>query len=248
MTETAPLDDKAALITGASSGIGEATARKLASDGANVALAARREDRLRDIAEKIEADAEVESLVVTTDVTDEAQVDGAVEQTVEQFGQLDVVVANAGVGRPGDVETMSTEDYRAMTAVNVDGMFFTARAALPHLRETAGVLVLLGSYSGTMPYPMNPVYAATKWWTRGFALSLAGAIGDDDVAVTTINPAETRTEFRFDPDDPNTERFEPGQATEPAEVAAAVAFAARQEPPTAVTELDLFVRDKFTDR
>ena len=250
MSEGPPLSGKAALVTGASAGIGRETVRALAADGADVALAARREERLESIAANVEADHGVETLVVPTDVSEEAPVEAMVTDAVDAFGGLDVVVANAGTGTgPGiPVEDLPTEQYRTVTDVNVDGMFYTARAALPHLRATAGTLVFVASFAGKYPRPGSPVYAATKWWTRGFALSLAGQVGDDDVGVTLVNPSEVRTEFgkeyRED-DELAKERFDPADVTNPEDVAEAIAFAARAEPPNAVTELDLYRRDKF---
>jgi len=247
MSTDDPLDGDVAVITGASSGIGAATAHELAADGAHVVLAARSEDRIAELADSIEADHGVRAEAVPTDVTDEDAVDALVETTVETFGRLDAVVANAGVGRSGSVEEMATETYRTMLGVNVDGAFFTARAALPHLRETEGSLVFLGSFAGQYPRPGNPVYAATKWWVRGFALSLAGSVGGDGVGVSVVNPTEVRTAFLSEDEDAEgfEDRFEPGEVTEPSEVAAAIAFAVRQESPTATTEIDLFRRDKF---
>ena len=250
MVEERPLDGKAALVTGASAGIGRETVHALARDGADVALAARREDRLDSIAAAVESDEDVETLVVPTDVTDEGAVEALVESAADAFGGLDVVVANAGTGTAPGVEVveMPTEQYRTVTDVNVDGMFFTARAALPYLRDSSGTLVFVGSFAGQYPRPGSPVYAATKWWTRGFALSLAGQVGPDDVAVTVVNPSEVRTEFGKeyrDEGDLAKEKFDPEDVTNPEDVAEAVAFAARQEPPNAVAELDLFRRDKF---
>jgi NADP-dependent 3-hydroxy acid dehydrogenase YdfG len=237
------LEGKSAIVTGASSGIGSETVRALARDGADVALAARREDRLAEIAEAVEREHGVATLVVPTDVTDETAVAELVERVVEEFGGLDVLVNNAGLSRGGAVSDLSTEEYRTMMDVNVDGTFFTTRAALPHLEESAGNLVCIGSFAGQYPRPANPVYAATKWWVRGFALSVSAAVGERDVAVSVINPSEVRTEFG----DGETfnERFEEGEVTEPAEIADAVAFAARQENST-VSELDLYRRDKFS--
>jgi NADP-dependent 3-hydroxy acid dehydrogenase YdfG len=244
-----PLDGKAALVTGASAGIGRETAKALAADGADVALAARREERLATIAEEIESESGVETVVVPADVTDEAAVEAMVETAVDAFGGLDVVVNNAGTGTPSGVmvEDLDTEAYRTVMDVNTDGMFFTARAVLPYLRESEGVLVFTGSFAGQYPRPGSPVYAATKWWTRGLALSLAGQVGDE-VAVTVVNPTEVRSEFAKEFREESElfkERFEPGEVTDPEDVADAIAFAARQEPPNAVTELDLFRRDKF---
>jgi hypothetical protein len=238
------LQDKVALVTGASAGIGEATARVLAREGAHVALAARREDRLDELANQFASAFDVETLVVPTDVRDEAAVEAMVERTVETFGRLDVLVNNAGLGVGGDVEDLTTEEYRLMMETNVDGVFFATRAAIPHLRETNGNLVFVGSFAGQYPRPGNPTYAATKWWVRGFAHSVEGQIGSDGVGVSVVNPTEVRTEFASESGDPFEERFEPGEVTEPEEIAEAIAFAASQDSST-VHELDLYRRDKF---
>lgn len=239
-----------ALITGASSGIGRATAEVLAEAGMNVSLAARRKERLRDLATRIEEEHDSKALVVPTDVTDESAVNAMIETTVEEFGELSAVVCNAGIGVGGDVENMDTSDYRAMMAVNCDGMFYTARQALPYLREASGNLVLLGSFSGQYPRPANPVYAATKWWTRGLAYSLQAQYGQDDIGVTVVNPTEVRTEFgpEFGSGDGQTaaEEHEPEAVADPVDVAEAIRFAVSQRPPNVVSELNLFRRDKTT--
>ena len=242
MATDQPLAGDTAIVTGASSGIGSETAHALAREGANVALAARREERLERLADEL-ADHGVETLVVPTDVTDEGAVDALVGSVIEKFGTLDVLVNNAGLARGSDVESLSTEEYRTMMDVNVDGCFFTTRAALPHLRESRGNLIFIGSFAGQYPRPSNPVYAATKWWVRGFAHSVEAATGADGIGVTVINPSEVRTEFGDG--ESFAERFDEGEVTEPDEIAAAVAFAARQERST-VSELDLYRRDKFS--
>lgn len=250
MAIESPLAGQTALVTGASAGIGRATARALAAEGAAVVLAARREPELRSVATSIEDDFGVESRAVPTDVTNYSRVESVVDEAIDAFGQLDVVVSNAGTGSAPDtaVETLELEEYHAVEAVNIDGSFYLARAVLPYLRESEGLLVFVGSFAGKHPRPRNPVYAATKWWVRGFALSLAGQVGKDDVGITVVNPSEVRTafgeEFREE-GELLDERFEPGAVTEPEEVAAAIAFAARQKPPNVVTELDLYRRDKF---
>ncbi|MFC4551536.1 MULTISPECIES: SDR family oxidoreductase [Halorussus] len=243
--EDTPLDGKVALVTGASSGIGEATAHALARDGAAVALAARREKVLNDVATKVESEWDAETLVVPTNVRDEDSVEEAVDAVVSEFGGLDALVNNAGLARGESVEGLSTEQYRTMMETNVDGVFYATRAALPHLREAEGNLVFVGSFAGKFPRPFNPVYAATKWWLRGFAHSVEGNVGSDGVAVTVVNPSEVRSEFGSADGESFAERFEEGEVTEPEEVADAVAFAARQTNST-VSELDIYRRDKFS--
>jgi NADP-dependent 3-hydroxy acid dehydrogenase YdfG len=258
VTETEPLQNDVALVTGASSGIGRATAKRLAGDGADVALAARRADELRDAADAIEAETDADTLVVPTDVTDYEGVERAVERTVSELGGVDVLVNNAGTGTTPSatgaddavvpLEEIPREQYHDVTDVNVDGMYNVTRAALPHLREASGTAVFVGSFAGQYPRPNYPIYAASKWWTRGFALSLAGQVGPDGVAVTVVNPTVVRTAFGTDhSEEVPMDRFAPGEVTEPEEVADAIAFTADQESPTAVTELDLYRRDKFAD-
>lgn len=234
------LDDSTAIVTGASSGIGRATAEALSAAGADIVLAARSEDRITALADDLETDA----LAVPTDVREEADVEALVASTVDRFGGVDVLVNNAGLGRGSSVEDLSTDEYRWMMETNVDGMFFTTRAALPHLRESEGTAIFIGSFAGEFPRSFNPVYAATKWWTRGFAKSLSAQAGNE-IAVSIINPSEVRTEFGSEDGESFEQRFDEGEVTEPAEIADAVVFAAEQSP-SMVSELDLFRRDKFT--
>jgi len=244
MTTDQPLDGETAVITGASSGIGAETARELAGDGANVVLAARREERLADLAEELAAEYGVDAMGVPTDVRDEDAVAALVEETVATFGGLDALVNNAGLARGSDVAEMTTDEYRTMIETNVDGVFFATRAATPHLVESGGHLVFVGSFAGQYPRPFNPVYAATKWAVRGFALSMEASLGPEGVAVTVVNPSEVRTEFGSALGESFEERFDPGEVTEPDEVAAAIGFAVRQDGST-VSEIDVYRRDKL---
>lgn len=240
---TEPIEGDTAIVTGASSGIGRETALALANEGVDVVLAARREERLEGLADRIETKTVAETLVVPTDVREEDAVGALVDTAIEAFGQLDILVNNAGLVVGAEIEDLSTEKYRAMMETNADGMFFATRAALPHLRESGGTLVFIGSYAGQYPRSYNPAYAATKWWARGFAQSVAAQTGGE-IAVTTINPSEVRTEIAAQTGESFKERFEEGEAVEPEEVADAVVFAARQDN-AMVSELDLYRRDKF---
>lgn len=246
MTET--LEESVAIITGSSSGIGWTTARALAEEGASVVLAARREQRLKELSEAIEAETPGSALVVPTDVMDRSEVEHLVDQTVTTFNRLDIVVNNAGVGRPGDVEQMSDEDYHTVMDVNVTGIFYVTRASLPHLRKTHGNLIFLGSFYGKHPFPSNPLYAATKWWIRGFALSLQGQVGKDNIAITVVHPSEVRTEWGANYQEaPSKDRYEAGTVTEPEDVADVILVAVKQEPPNTITEIDVVRRDKLSD-
>jgi len=234
------------LVTGASSGIGEATVRRLAADGADVALLSRREDALRAIADDVAETHGVDTHVVPADVSDPAEVQAAIESTVETLGSLDGVVANAGLGRGSDVEGMDEESYRTMMDVNVDGAFYTARDSLPYLRDGDGVLVFVGSFAGQYPRSYNAVYAASKWWTRGFAKSVAAQVGDDGVGVTVVNPGAVRTEFEAADGQAFEDVFEEGEASEPEEVAEAIVFAASRDG-SSISEIDINNRSKFAD-
>lgn len=249
MGTQADLTGQTALITGASSGIGRATAHALAARGANVALAARREERLLEIGDQIESDHDVETLAVRTNVREEGDVAALVDRTVEEFDRLDVLVNNAGIvaDMTKPIEEMSAESYRAIMETNTDGVFFATREALPHLRETGGTLVFVGSFTGKYPSPYTPVYAASKAWVGMFAKSVDAMVGDDGVAVTVVNPAETRTELGGDDTGtPQEERYDPGEASEPEELAEAIAFAATLDVST-VSELDLFRPGRLSD-
>ncbi len=243
---TPPLADRIAVVTGASAGIGAATCRALAAAGASVVLASRSERQLAELADELEADHGVETLVVPCDVREEADIKNLVDTTVDQLGGIDVFVNNAGLARGSAVESMSTETYKTMQETNVDGMFYATRAAIPHVREREGHLIFLGSFAGNYPRSFNPVYAASKWWTRGFAKSVAAQIGDDGVGVTVINPGEVRSAFQASDGRTFSEVFDEGEASEPEEVADAIVFAATREG-SSLSEIDLNRRDKFAD-
>jgi NADP-dependent 3-hydroxy acid dehydrogenase YdfG len=247
MSTHQPLSGAVALVTGASAGIGRATATALARRGADVAVLARREDRLDTLATDLEDDFGVETLVLPADVSDEDAVAAAIDAAVEAFGRLDVAVSNAGVTR-GDTQSIDefeTTDYRTVAGVNIDGTFFLTREAFPHLVETGGNLIYVGSFDGHYPRPNNPVYAASKWWVRGFARSVAGPAGERGVGVTIVNPAKVRTEIEAG-GEPFEDRFDPGEVLEPEDVADAIAFAATQAPHATVNELDIYTRDKYS--
>lgn len=240
------LNGKRALITGGSSGIGRATATALAREGLAVALNSRRREPLEEVASTLRESHDTETHVITGDVRNESDVDRVVDSTISEFGGLDVVVNNAGVirGIDNDLTDLDTEEYRTMLETNVDGTFFTTRAALPHLVESKGNLIFVGSFAGRYPRSFSPVYAATKWWVRGFAHSVEASYGPEGVAVSVINPGAVRTEFGAEEGTPWRERFDADESSRPEEIGEAVAFAARQEHST-ISELNIHNRNKL---
>ncbi len=242
------LDGHVSLVTGASSGIGRVSARKLAKSGSDVVLAARSEGKLADLAHEIETEFGVSALVQPTDVTDDEQVATMVENAVDEFGGLDIVLSNAGTGAgwQADVESISNEDYDILVGTNINGTVYTTREVTPYLRESDGNLIFMGSFSGQYPRPYAPIYAGTKWFIRGFAYSVEGSLGEDGVAVTLINPGNVRTEFGSSEGETNRERFDEEEALEPERVAEAVLFAAEQEGIGTIQEINLHERDALS--
>lgn len=199
---TGPLDGTVALITGASSGIGEATALRLASDGATVALVARRVDRLEDLAGSIRSSGG-RALVIEADVTVQTQAIAAVEAAVTGLGRLDIVVNNAGVMLLGPVEGAPTEEWDRMIALNVQGLLYVAHAALPHLLRSAeqeprhvSDLVNVSSAAGRMVRNGSAVYALTKWGVGAFSESLRMEVLARHVRVSLVEPGAVNTELR----------------------------------------------------
>jgi short-subunit dehydrogenase len=186
---------KVALITGASSGIGAALARELARHGADLVLAARREDRLRDLAREIETTGR-RALVVSCDVTRDGELERAVAAAVERYGRLDVAIANAGFGVVGRVEQLTLEDFRRQLETNVFGVIRTLYAALPELQKTGGQFVTLGSVAGHVPTPVTSAYSMSKFAVRGFTESIHDELASVGVSVTLVSPGFVDSEIR----------------------------------------------------
>jgi NADP-dependent 3-hydroxy acid dehydrogenase YdfG len=190
-----------ALITGASSGIGEATARALAAHGAAVALAARRKDRLEQLAEAITQQGG-KALVFETDVTDQAQAQLAVEQSVAALGRLDTVINNAGVMLLGPAFDAPLEEWNRMVALNLQGLLYITHAALPHLVSAAQTsprqvadLVNVSSVAGRVARSGSGVYAATKFGVVAFTESLRQELAGRHVRVSVVEPGVVATEL-----------------------------------------------------
>lgn len=236
------------LITGATAGIGRATAELFANDGADLVLGARSADELESFASTLDENNEGTVVASPVDVSEEASVAAFVQEANSMLNGLDVVVHAAGVERAygSKIEAVSPEDFRVMAETNVFGTYYVTHEAIPHLRSSEGTLVLLGSFAGQYPRPASPVYAATKWWVRGFGRSVQAEVGNDGVSVSIINPSEVRTGWQgADDRPPLEEEFAPDEATDPEDIAAAIRFVATRETPDSVVELDLYRRDKL---
>jgi clavulanate-9-aldehyde reductase len=189
------LDGKVALVTGASSGIGEATALALAAQGASVVIGARRTDRLEGLRAKLSGGA-ARVLVVELDVTSEGSCRAAVRRTVEELGGLDILVNNAGVMLLGTIESADTEDWRRMLDTNVLGLMYMTHAALPHVLARRGDIVQISSVAGRVARAGSGVYNASKFAVNAFSESLRQEVTTRGVRVVLVEPGIVETELR----------------------------------------------------
>jgi clavulanate-9-aldehyde reducatase len=190
------IQDKVVAITGASSGIGEATALACVKAGAKVALGARRRDRIDELAQRIRSDGG-EAVAIETDVTDEASARAFVEGAREQLGGLHGLVNNAGVMLLGPVEGADTDQWRTMVQVNCLGLLYCTHAALPIMREEgAGHIVNVSSVAGRVASLGSAVYNLTKWGVVGFSEGLRQEALHANVRITIIEPGFVETELQ----------------------------------------------------
>lgn len=252
---TSKLTGTVALVTGASSGIGAATARLLAEYGAAVALVARRKDRLEELAADIEK-AGGTALVAAADITDRAQAEAAVQQAVERFGRLDTLVNNAGLMLLGPVVGADVEEWERMLAINVNGLLYTTRAALPHLLKAAedgprrvADIVNISSIAGRVAWNGYGVYNLTKFGVNGFTESLRQEVTQRHVRVGVLEPGGVDTELgshnkpevRNEMIDPFYEQTE---VLAPQDIADGVAYMVTRPRHAAVAELWIMPTDQ----
>jgi NADP-dependent 3-hydroxy acid dehydrogenase YdfG len=235
--------DKVVAITGASSGIGEATARELAARGAAVVLGARRTDRLDALVADIRS-AGGRAELVETDVTRRADVERLVTLAVDRFGRLDVLVGNAGVARIAPVAALDVDDWDAMIDVNLRGVLHGIAAALPVFREQGhGHFVTTVSTSGLKIVPGQAIYAGTKNAVRTLLEALRQESTDGVLRTTAISPGFVRTELVDHVEDPGQrEQAQQAMATlgiSPEAVARAIAFAIEQPEDVEIGELTI---------
>lgn len=236
-----PLAGKVALITGASSGIGEATALALANAGAKVAVAARRMDRLKALADRIEG-AGGGVLAIEADVTRDADIEDMIDKTVAQWGRLDILINNAGQMLLSPLAEAKAQDLRHMVDLNLTALMETTRQALPHLKAAKGHIVNVSSVAGRVANPGASGYAATKFGVVGFSEAVRREVYADKVRVTLIEPGLVLTELGDHI--PNAEmkaglekRKQAMEGLESEDIAAAILYAVSQHPRVNVNEI-----------
>ncbi len=244
MSESGPLADTVALVTGASSGIGEATALTLSDLGASVALVARRADRLAALAERIGDGA----LVIEADVGDQEAAAAAVQRTVDELGRLDTLINNAGVMLLGPIENAPLEEWETMVSVNVRGLLYTAHAALPHLLKAAvdsprqvADLVNISSVAGRVARLGSGVYNLTKHGVGAFSESLRQEVTQRHVRVSLVEPGATATELashnRAEVQEQMAKRFSSMELMQAQDIADAIAYIVTRPRRVAINEM-----------
>ena len=245
---TSPLANTVALVTGASSGIGAATALKLASLGATVALVARRQDRLKEIATSIR-EAGGQAIVVEADITGKEQAAGAVAQVVSVLGRLDILINCAGLMLIGNTVGADISDWDKMVQININGLLYTTHAALPHLLKAAesgprkvADLVNVSSVGAFQVNPINNVYTMTKVGVNGFSESLRQEVTKRHVRVGVIEPGSVSTELASHNKPEVVEKilapfFSEIETLEPEDIADAIAYMVTRPRRAAVAKL-----------
>ena len=237
------LDGKVAAITGASGGIGAATAELFAAEGAKVALIARRHDRLVELANRIEADGG-EALPIEADITDHGKVEAVIAQIAGQWESLDLLVNNAGVMLLGPVDGADVEEWRRMIEINVLGLLYSTREAIPLMRDSGGGhIVNLSSVAGRTANLGSAVYNLTKWGVVGFSEALRQEALHSNIRVTCVEPGFVATELQGHNQNPvvvealEKMRGEIGDVLESEDVARAILYAVAQPDHVAVNEV-----------
>jgi len=241
MSNDTPLAGRTALITGASAGIGRATALTLAQAGAAVSITARRADRLEALCAEIE-DAGGRAIFTPADVASLEEVQAVVSRTSEELGTVDILVNNAGIMRISPITENRIEDWTRMVDVNVKGVLHFLSAVLPLMTERgAGHIVNVGSVAGRRPFPGASVYAATKFAVRSLSWGLHLELGNaHGIRVTDIQPGYVETDLLLD--DPATneawdEAWKDRRTLQPEDVARTIEFAVTSPDHVSVSEI-----------
>jgi NADP-dependent 3-hydroxy acid dehydrogenase YdfG len=247
MTSTSELQGTVALVTGASSGIGEATALALSQRGAVLAIVARRQDRLESLASTIQA-AGGTTLVITADVTSQQQAQDAVQRTVSELGRLDTLVNNAGVMLLGPAVDAPLEEWERMVKLNIEGLLYCAHAALPHLLRAAqdeprrvADMINVSSVAGRVARSGSGVYNLTKHGVGAFSESLRQEVTGRHVRVSLVEPGATATELashnRPEVRESMAKRFGTIERLQSEDIADAITYIVTRPRRTAINEI-----------
>ncbi len=246
------LQDKIAIVTGASSGIGEAAARALATGGVRVVLAARRAGRLEALRSEIE-DSGGTALVVATDVTDRGAVEALAARTLEAFGRIDILINNAGVMLLSPIRALEVDEWDRMIEVNVRGALYCIAAVLPSMLEQgSGHIVNVSSVAGRRPMPSGTIYSATKFALRAISQGMHLELSSSDkIRVTDIEPGVVDTELADHITDEETarrfkENWKSKEALDADDIAGAILYAIAAPARVNVNEILVRPTDQAT--
>ena len=242
---------RTALVTGASSGIGEATAIALANAGATVVVAARRLDRLQDLVKRIEGEGGT-AVAIVADVTRENDISRIMEKIQDLYGRLDILVNNAGVMLLSPVREADTQDWRRMIELNLFALMCVTKAALPLMKlDGTGHIVNVASVAGRVANPGSGGYAATKFGVLGFSESLRREVYKDNIRVTVVESGIVATELVTHITNPSMQagvqgRLDTTETLQPEDIAAAILYAVTQ--PARVNVNEILVRPTSQER
>ena len=245
------IKDKVVIITGASSGIGYATALSLAKEGAKLVVGARRTDRLESLVKAIEEN-NGEILAQKLDVTKKSDCDDLVNTAIKKWGKLDVLVNNAGLMPLSFVKNLKVDEWDQMIDVNIKGVLYCTAAVLPHMRETkSGHIINISSVAGRIVFPAGSVYCATKHAVTAFSEGLRQELSPrNNIRVTTIEPGVVSTELTTTITDESLEKFVESskkmEALKAEDIASAIIFAINA--PNHVSVNEILVRPTTQDR
>ena len=241
MTEN--IKNKVVIITGASSGLGEATALLLAKYGAKVVLAARRKERLEKLASEITSQGG-EALVVVADVAVQSDVERIAEETLKRYGRIDVLINNAGIMPQATLDKLKVEEWDKMIDINVKGVLYGIAAVLPTMQQHSGHIINLSSVAGLrVAAGRGTVYSGTKFAVKAISEGLRVEVAKDNIRVTTLYPGAVESELKYGSSDPeaseNIQAFYKAYEIPASSVARAIAYAIGEPEEVAINEITL---------
>jgi NADP-dependent 3-hydroxy acid dehydrogenase YdfG len=235
------LKDKIAIVTGASSGIGDATVQALVQEGFKVAAVARRKDRLDALAKQFNG----QVFPLVGDISKEEESKRVIEQTVNKWGRIDILVANAGLMHLSPIRESKSEEWRKMVDINVMGLMYNVHHVLPYMIEQkSGHIITLSSVAGRNIFPNGAVYCATKFAVCAFSEALRQEVCKDNIRVTVVEPGAVQTELADHVSHPGAKKFIDDflsslDMLQSKDIAAAIVYAVKQPPHVDINEIQI---------